>query len=235
MATLYLIRHGQASFGSDHYDRLSDLGRRQAEVLGHYLRDHGIHLDAAYSGDLQRQQDTARLALASQPVPPELQVDARFNEVDNEEQIRYLTPVVARQQPHIQALVDTGLKRSKDYQKVIEAVFNHWVSPECDEPGIQSWPDYRDGVLAGLREVMATQGSGKTVAVFTSGGTIATAVSQVLGLDGSHAYRFYEPIFNASVTQLFYSGRKVSLSYFNDRSFLQVLGAQRGEDLVTYR
>lgn len=235
MSTLYLIRHGQASFGSDHYDRLSDLGRRQAEVLGHYLRDHGIHLDAAYSGSLQRQQDTALLALASQPEAPVLQVDPRFNEVNNDEQIHHLTPVVAREQPHIQTLVDTGLKRSKDYQKVIEAVFNHWTSAACDEPRIQSWPDYRDQVMAGLREVMAAHGSGKTVAVFTSGGTIATAVSQVLGLDGSHAYRFYEPIFNASVTQFFYSGDKVSLSYFNDRSFLQVLGGQRGEDLVTYR
>src|SRR5690606_2569297 len=122
---LYLIRHGQASFGTDHYDRLSDLGRRQAEVLGHYLRDHGIHLDAAYSGSLQRQQDTAQLALASQPGAPALQVDPRFNEVNNDEQIHHLTPVVAPEQPHIQTLVDTGLTRSKDYQKVIEAVFNH--------------------------------------------------------------------------------------------------------------
>ena len=29
MGTLYLVRHGQASFGSDHYDQLSELGRRQ--------------------------------------------------------------------------------------------------------------------------------------------------------------------------------------------------------------
>ena len=82
---------------------------------------------------------------------------------------------------------------------------------------------------------MAAQGAGKTVGIFTSGGTIATIVSQVLGLSGEHAYKFYEPIFNCSVTQLFYSGDKVSLSYFNDRSFLQVLGAQQGEQLVTYR
>ena len=82
---------------------------------------------------------------------------------------------------------------------------------------------------------MAAEGAGKTVGIFTSGGTIATIVSQVLGLSGEHAYKFYEPIFNCSVTQLFYSGDKVSLSYFNDRSFLQVLGTQQGEQLVTYR
>ena len=208
MATIYLIRHGQASFGADDYDKLSDLGRRQAEVTGHYLRDHDIHIDAAYSGTLLRQRETAQLALASQPGEVPHHIDARFNEV---------------------------LRSSKDYQKVIDAVFNYWVSPECDEPEIQSWADYSGDVRSALTDVMREQGGGKTVAIFTSGGTIATAVSQVLGLDGTHAYKFYEPVFNCSVTQLFYSGDKVSLSYFNDRSFLQLMGRELGEELVSYR
>lgn len=235
MATLYLFRHGQASFGADDYDKLSELGCRQAEVLGHYLRDQGIQLDAAYSGGLLRQRETTALALASQPREVPHHVDERFDEVRNDEQIRHLVPVVAKANPQIKALVDKGLSSSKDYQKVIEAVFTHWVSPACDEPRIQSWADYSGAVAAALRDVIVTQGSGKTVGVFTSGGTIATIVSQVLGLTGEHAYKFYEPIFNCSVTQLFYSGDKVSLSYFNDRSFLQVLGTQQGEQLVSYR
>ena len=71
MATIYLIRHGQASFGADDYDKLSPLGEKQAEHVGYYLRDHGITLDAAYSGDLKRQRRTAELALASQPATVE--------------------------------------------------------------------------------------------------------------------------------------------------------------------
>jgi len=182
-----------------------------------------------------RQRETTALALASQSGDVPHHIDARFDEVRNDEQIRYLVPVVAKANPSIQALVDKGLKSSKDYQKVIEAVFTHWTSPACDEPRIQSWADYSGSVAAALRDVMAAEGAGKTVGIFTSGGTIATIVSQVLGLSGEHAYKFYEPIFNCSVTQLFYSGDKVSLSYFNDRSFLQVLGTQQGEQLVTYR
>lgn len=235
MATLYLFRHGQASFGADDYDKLSSLGCRQAEVLGHYLRDQGIQLDAAYSGGLLRQRETAALALASQPREVPQHIDERFDEVRNDEQITHLVPVVAKANPQIKALVDKGLSSSKDYQKVIEAVFTHWVSPACEEPRIQSWAEYSGAVHAALRDVMAAQGSGKTVGVFTSGGTIATIVTQVLGLTGEHAYKFYEPIFNCSVTQLFYSGDKVSLSYFNDRSFLQVLGGQQDEQLVSYR
>lgn len=235
MATIYLIRHGQASFGTDDYDRLSELGSRQAQVLGEYLRDCGIVFDAVYSGDLLRQRETARLALASQQVSVDHHIDSRFNEVRNDEQVQYLVPEVARTNPAIEELVERGLSSSKDYQKVIDAVFNHWVSPDCDEPRIQSWNDYSGSVRQAVQDLIEQQGGGRTVGIFTSGGTIATIVAQVLGLSGEHTYKFYEPIFNCSISQLFYSSSRVSLSYFNDRSFLQVLGSQRGESLVTYR
>jgi broad specificity phosphatase PhoE len=235
MASIYVIRHGQASFGADNYDKLSDLGCRQAEVLGHYLRDCNIHFDAAYSGDLQRQRKTAELALASQPGRVSHTIDARFNEVNNDEQVELLVPEIIENNTALKALMEKGLITSKDYQKLIEAVFNYWVSPQCTHPDIQSWQDFSGGVRSALAEVMAAQGSGKTVGIFTSGGTIATIVAQVLGLSGAQTYAFYEPVINCSVTRLFYNSNKVSLSYFNDHSFLDLLGAQLGENLVTYR
>lgn len=235
MATIYLVRHGQASFGAENYDELSELGRRQAVVAGEFFRDCGIVFDAAYSGDLWRQRETAELVLASQLQAVPHTIDSRFNELDNDQQIKHLIPKVIARRPDIKTLVDKGLSDSKDYQKVIDAVFNFWVSPECDEPAIQSWADYSGGVRDALENVMREQGGGKTVAVFLSGGTMATIVAQVLGLGGEHTYRFYEPVFNCAVTQLFYSGSRVSLSYFNDCSFLRVLGAQRDEQLISYR
>lgn len=235
MATIYLIRHGQASFGAENYDELSDLGRRQAHVTGEYLRDCGIHLDAAYSGDLSRQRETCELALASQPNPVPHHIDARFNEIQNDEQIEHLLPEVVKTNPAIEALVEKGLTDSKDYQKVIDAVFNYWVSDACNEPAIQSWADYAGGARQALKDVMAAQGSGKTIGIFTSGGTLATLTAHVLGLPGEGTYQLYEPVVNCSITQLFYNSSKVSLSYYNDSSFLRVLGQQRGESLVTYR
>lgn len=235
MATIYLIRHGQASFGAENYDQLSELGQRQATVTGEYLRDCGITLDAAYSGDLSRQRETTSLALASQPNAVPHHIDARFNEVDNDGQLKYLLPEVLKINPAIAALVEKGLSESKDYQKVIDAVFNYWVSPQCNEPAIQSWESYSSDAQAALQAVMDTEGSGKTIGVFASGGTIATLVAQILGLPGEGTYQLYEPIMNCSVTQIFYNGPKVSLSYFNDSSFLRVLGQQRSESLITYR
>lgn len=235
MATLYLIRHGQASFGAENYDKLSELGCRQAHIAGEYFRDYGIQFDAVYSGDLSRQRETARLAIASQPQEVLHHIDARFNEIKNDEQLKYLLPEVVKRDPKIQALVEKNLKASKDYQKLIEAVFNYWVTPACDDARIQSWANFSGGARQALQDVMQEQGSGKTIGIFTSGGTVATLVAQILGLSGEQTYQLYEPIFNCSVTQLFYNGSKVSLSYYNDRSFLQVLGKQLDENLISYR
>ncbi len=235
MASIYLIRHGQASFGSDNYDRLSQLGQRQATLTGEYLASTGLRFDAAYCGRLERQRHTGELALAAQSDAPGIQVDERLDEVRNDEHLEHLLPKVLEQNPELQAIVDAGLGSSKRFQKVIDAVFNYWVSPECDEPSIQSWEEYSSNVRGMLDDIVSSQGSGKTTAVFTSGGTIAVMVAAVLGLPGSATYQFYEPVFNCSVTQLFYNRDRVSLSYFNDCSFLRQLSVHHGENLVTYR
>lgn len=235
MATIYLIRHGQASFGSANYDQLSPLGQLQADRTGQYLARAGISLDAAYSGGLSRQRETCQRACAGLGGDIPHTIDPRFNEIRNDEQVKHLAPLVASKDPAIDALLERGLSSSKDYQKVIEAVFNYWVSHDCSEYGIQSWQEYSGLAGDALKEVMQSQGSGKTVGIFTSGGTIATLVAQALGLGGEQTYRFYEPIFNCSVTQLFYSGTRVSLSYYNDCSFLRMLGQEHGEELISYR
>ena len=235
MASIFVIRHGQASFGEENYDKLSDLGCRQAEILGEYLRDCGIHFDATYSGDLQRQRKTAEIATSAQPHLAPHTVDARFNEIDNEGQIKMLMPEVLRLNPSMASLLDKGFGSSKNYQKILKLIFNHWVSPDCPQSAIQSWDNYSGQVYAALAELIAARAAGKTVGLFTSGGTIATIVAHVLGLGSEHVYSFYEPVINCSVTQLFYSADRVSLSYYNDHSFLNVLGMQKGERLVTYR
>ena len=58
MGTLYLVRHGQASFGADNYDVLSPLGHQQAVRLGEYFKTKGLVFDAAMTGTLQRQIST---------------------------------------------------------------------------------------------------------------------------------------------------------------------------------
>ena len=61
MSELILIRHGQASFGEDNYDKLSKLGRRQANRLGQHWLAAGLAVDQVFAGPRDRHLDTARL------------------------------------------------------------------------------------------------------------------------------------------------------------------------------
>ena len=235
MANLLVIRHGQASFGSENYDQLSPLGQRQADLTGTFLRQVGTHLSTAYSGDLWRQVETGQRVLEGLESPPELIVDPRFNEVQTDEQIEMMMPRLTEQNADFAKLVAMMDKDTKSLQKIIETVFNYWVSPECDSTGIQSWSDYSNGVISAFEGAMASAESGTNTAIFTSGGTIATIVGHVLKLTSDRVYEFYEPVLNCSITRIIFNSRKCSLSTFNDVGHLHLVGAQLSERLVTYR
>lgn len=235
MASIYVIRHGQASFGAANYDQLSPLGQRQADVTGEFCKTIGLDFDYAVSGNLSRQRETGERVLAHQGKHVQYDIDPRFNEINNDEQIEKLLPVICEQNEEIAALKAAGFKSSKDYQKVIDAVFNLWVSPDCPDVGIQPWSEFRDGVQAALGQVMKTAGGGTNSAVFTSGGTIATIMGLVLGSSADQFYGFYEPVFNCSISRFIFSSKRISMSNFNDVGHLRLLSAQLGEELVTYR
>ena len=235
MANLLIIRHGQASFGADNYDQLSMLGQHQADLTGEFLSQSGVQLSAAFSGDLSRQCETGERILAQLDDAPSLVIDPRLNEVQTDEQVAVMTPLLCEQDPRFAALMADMNKDSKSFQKIIETVFNYWVSPNCQVAGIQSWQAYSEGVVSAFDSARASAESGSTSAIFTSGGTIATLVGHVLGLSADRVYEFYAPVFNCSITRLIFNARKCSLSTFNDVSHLQLMSAQRGERLVTYR
>ncbi|MFT6897580.1 MAG: broad specificity phosphatase PhoE [Paraglaciecola sp.] len=67
MACIYLIRHGQASFGKDDYDCLSELGHQQARQLGADLERRGIRFGHAIRGGMLRHQQTANACLKAMP------------------------------------------------------------------------------------------------------------------------------------------------------------------------
>ena len=60
MGQVHFVRHGQASFGTDDYDRLSPLGWQQARWLGRHLSETGHRYDAVVSGGMRRHRETAQ-------------------------------------------------------------------------------------------------------------------------------------------------------------------------------
>ena len=83
MGVVLLVRHGQASFGADDYDVLSETGWAQGRLLGSWLAERGVTPSAVIHGGMRRQRDTA-LAMAEgagwgvEPV-----VDADWDEFDH--------------------------------------------------------------------------------------------------------------------------------------------------------
>ena len=96
MSDLYVVRHGQASFLSDDYDQLSELGVRQAMALGERWLDMGVRPDRVLSGSLRRQRDTASAiarVFAERDVPwPDTHVHEGLNEYPAEEIVAGLAP-----------------------------------------------------------------------------------------------------------------------------------------------
>ncbi|NCW15910.1 MAG: hypothetical protein EBW38_11850 [Rhodobacteraceae bacterium] len=58
MGELYLIRHAQASFGAEDYDKLSALGHEQSVALGNALSQYGVMPEAWVMGDMRRHCET---------------------------------------------------------------------------------------------------------------------------------------------------------------------------------
>ena len=236
MSTLYLIRHGQASFGTSDYDALSDRGRHQARVLGAFFLRAGIRFDACWSGTLRRQQQTLgevrdrfQYAGIDMPLPTEI---AALDEYEYEAILRVLVPLIEEEDPAFIGDVNHMLSDRRAFQKVFGRVMTRWASGRDSVENLLSWSSFAAGVTAGIRDIIDHSNRGSQVAVFTSGGPIAAAVGSVMGLAAENTVALSWRLVNASVTRFIFGGGRISLATFNEYGHLE----REGESgLVTYR
>ena len=234
MGSIYLIRHGQASFGADDYDVLSPIGIRQAEILGAHLAQLGVRIDRSLSGDLRRQQHTARSALSkfSDTPVPELEIDSAFNEFDADAVIRSLLPELLPDEPQALHILRNAAQNRAEFQRLFALLIGRWVSGDYDKPDLQSWPAYVAQVQAGLSRLLEQAESKQNIAVFTSGGTITALLHLITGVPAAKAFELNWQIVNTSLSCLKFRGSEVSLASFNSHVHLQLLKAP---ELITYR
>lgn len=227
MSTLYLVRHGQASFGQADYDRLSELGRAQCRVLGEHWVRWGLRLDAVYSGTLERQKASALLVgeayINSGLGFPTLVETPEWNEYDTAKILTGSIPDIIAEHPEILELArklapDGNLDlagNKKSFQRMFARVMDLWVSGALDIEGLESWRDFVVRVNLGLSRVMEEQGAGRTAAVFTSGGPISAAVQRALSTPDKITLDLGWSIINSSVSEFKWSGDRFSLVSFN--------------------
>ena len=236
MGSIYLIRHGQASFGADDYDVLSPTGIRQAEVLGQHLAGLGIRFDRCLSGDLRRQQHTANSALeqfvaVGLPVPI-VETDCAFNEFDADAVIRALLPAMLEDEPEALHILRNATQNRAEFQRILALIIERWLAGTYDTPGLESWLGFVERVQAGLQRILEQADNTQKIAVFTSGGTITALLHLITQMPARQAFELNWQIVNTSLNLLKFRGHEVALSSFNSQAHLQLLKAP---ELITFR
>ncbi|PSF10700.1 phosphoglycerate kinase [Marinobacter fuscus] len=229
MATIYLVRHGQASFGKENYDQLSPRGWEQGRVLGRWLADK-VQPGAVFGGNLQRHRETVEAIATGYGVAlPDMQVLEGLNEFNHLEVVERLKPEWADKQVMARDLASFP-KPARAFQQVFEQAVLRWVSGEHDADYAETWCGFRVRVNDALERLLALA-EGADVIVATSGGPIAVIAQSLLELSDRKTLELNSVIANASVSRLLYSGPRRSLSVFNNYSHLEA------EDtaLVTFR
>ncbi|MBF8674939.1 histidine phosphatase family protein [Pseudomonas fulva] len=236
MGNLYLIRHGQASFGAQDYDVLSPVGVRQSQALGEHLAQLGVRLERCVAGDLRRQQDTARLALqamqAGGNAVPAVETDAAFNEFDADGVVRALLPGLALDEPNAPEILSNVTQHRSEFQRLFALMVQRWHAGNHGGDELETWEAFIARVREGLNRVLDSAGNGDNIAIFTSGGTIAALLHLVSGITPDQAFALNWQIINTSLSQLKFKGRDVALASFNSQAHVQLL---RTPALITYR
>jgi broad specificity phosphatase PhoE len=236
VSVIYMVRHGQASFGKENYDQLSEKGRKQCGILAEYLIRTGVFFDAVYAGDMARQKDTARemsvTYRAHDRSLPDLHVRKEFNEYSSRDIILAYIREVAQDDPGMKTDMERLYIDKRAFQRVFEKIMARWISGEADKPGIIRWRDFCECVQSGLRKVMAENGRKKKILLCTSGGPISAAVQMALGLSDEKALRIAWHLANTSVTTFVYDDDRIELTAFNQTAHLELLN---DSEWITYR
>jgi broad specificity phosphatase PhoE len=235
MPFLYLFRHGQAG-DRDNYDRLSDLGRRQASLLGEWLARERLGFAAVFCGSLNRQRTTANIALETAGLDPaRVQVDSQWDEFDLDAVYASLAPQIAAESEDfkqhwlsMKAAMDAGDRAiHRRWTPADTAVVKAWIEGRYEFPG-ESWRGFLDRVGAALRPALRAAQTGD-VAVFTSATPIAITAATPFGATPQQVMEFAAAQVNSAMTILSPYGDSHRLFSFNAFPHL------RSSDLRTFR
>jgi broad specificity phosphatase PhoE len=206
MGRLFLVRHGQASFGAADYDQLSDLGRRQCERLGSWFGSHGVRFDAVLTGTLKRHAQSLAAIETGLGATHAAQAQPELDEYDSHALIRTvhegpLPPVKTAPEArvHFQLLRD-GLVR--------------WMHGQTQPEGMLRYTAFVAGIEAALAHLRQRHADG-TALVVSSGGPISMAIGHVLGLQPEAVIELNLHLRNSAVCELRMTPKRLHLMTFN--------------------
>lgn len=238
MSLLTFIRHGQASFLEEEYDRLSPMGIEQARLLGVHLAGNGNRFDAVFAGPRVRQIHTAQIVAevhhSAGVMFPDIVEIPELDEYSTQLFAPSHLPALIQEFPWIEDL-DRDYQRAVGYrakvrafQKVFESVMDLWLGGKIRTPGIEGWEAFRQRIGRAIERMTAGEGRGRQVVAFTSGGPTAVAVQRALGVPHKETLQLSWLLKNSAINQFLFTKGRFSLSVFNATPHLT------GHEMITY-
>ena len=205
MGNLYLVRHGQASFGAEDYDQLSALGHQQSLRLGAYFKEKGLSFDSVLTGTLRRQTQTWNGIQEGGAFEHEALQWPGLNEFDS-------AAVIATVYPHELEKPDSP-ERYRHHFRLLRDGLTQWMNGVVNPKGMPSYQDFKHGVTSALDHIRKNcQGN---VLLVSSGGPIATAVGYVLGTAPETTIELNMRIRNSAVTEFAFNPKRHTLVTYN--------------------
>lgn len=204
MAELILVRHGQASFGAEDYDKLSELGWRQSRWLGEHFAERGAAFDRVIRGSLRRHAETLAGIAEGLGRPLEGGEDPRLNEYDS----HALLGAHLKGRP-----MPAGGDRREHFRILREAMYA-WTDGTLAGAPHEPFAEFRRRVLAALADLR--MGAAKRVLVVSSGGPISTILAEVLRMPASGVVDLNLQTRNTGVTELQAGANRIHCVSFNN-------------------
>ncbi|OYQ43103.1 histidine phosphatase family protein [Rhodoferax sp. TH121] len=221
MGNLYLVRHGQASFGAEDYDKLSELGHQQSVRLGEYFAHKGLQFEAVITGTLKRHAQTWAGIAKGAGLTHEALEWPGLNEYDSAAVIHAIHPAPLEK-------ADTP-EMYRHHFRLLRDGLTQWMNGVVSPQGMPSYGAFVEGVTSALDHVR--QRHTGNVLIVTSGGPISTAVGHILGTTPETTIELNLRIRNSSITELAYTPKRHMLVTYNT---LPHLDDAAYTDWVTY-
>lgn len=231
MARITLVRHGQASFLSEDYNRLSPLGEEQSRALGAFWARHAMPFTHAFTGPRVRHRNTGRhaheAAAEAGHALPELQDAPGLDEFAWEELLAHaLSPEYAAdeamstlREAFLAAETYEDKKRAIHY--LMEAVTERWVLGTLSAPNAETFTQFQARIHRDIEMILDAAGRGGHAVVYTSGGPAAVTAGLALELSPRKILELIWTLRNAATIEILASPGRMSLSHFNAAPHLE--------------
>lgn len=232
MTIIWVVRHGQASFGNTDYDVLSETGIEQSILTGQFFKNSAVDFDSFYSGSMKRQIDTGEHVKKKIGSEIRIKKNSSFDEYNFKSIIDSQLPGVAEEDPSIQNNLQHMFTDNISFQRVFGQIMNRWISGHYDVEGVETYIAYKNRVKKGLFSIDEDSKEQSSIGLFTSGGVISVAMQLALNLSDHEAMRLGWYIQNASISKFKISNGRINLLMFNQMAHLELLARP---ELLTYR